>query len=220
MNVLFIGSTSFIASLLKKKIKKNIFSITSSKKRSKNTFNIKSYDERNILKALNYFKKKNIFFDSVIHFNGFHKMSLLSFFNEKLFDETLKKNFIIPMKVNSLIIKNHLLKKNCSIVFISSIAAELNEIGNAYYSLAKTLLNKSVNILSNEQKNKYRFNAVSLGLVKNKLSKELIKNLPANYRNKTNFVKNEIITKKIENLLSNKKINNKIIKIHGSYRVR
>ena len=32
MNVLFIGSTSFIASLLKKKIKKNIFSITSSKK--------------------------------------------------------------------------------------------------------------------------------------------------------------------------------------------
>ena len=147
-------------------------------------------------------------------------MSLLSFFNEKLFDETLKKNFIIPMKVNSLIIKNHLLKKNCSIVFISSIAAELNEIGNAYYSLAKTLLNKSVNILSNEQKNKYRFNAVSLGLVKNKLSKELIKNLPANYRNKTNFVKNEIITKKIENLLSNKKINNKIIKIHGSYRVR
>ena len=56
-------------------------------------------------------------------------MSLLSFFNEKLFDETVKKNFIIPMKVNSLIIKNHLLKKNCSIVFISSIAAELNEIG-------------------------------------------------------------------------------------------
>lgn len=220
MNVLFIGSTSFIASLLKKKIKKNIFSISSSKKRSKNTFNIKSYDERNILKALNYFKKKNIFFDSVIHFNGFHKMSLLSFFNEKLFDETLKKNFIIPMKVNSLIIKNHLLKKNCSIVFISSIAAELNEIGNAYYSLAKTLLNKSVNILSNEQKNKYRFNAVSLGLVKNKLSKELIKNLPVNYRNKTNFVKNEIITKKIENLLNNKKINNKIIKIHGNYRVR
>ena len=55
-----------------------------------------------------------------------------------------------------------------------------------------------MNILSNEQKNKYRFNAVSLGLVKNKLSKELIKNLPANYRNKTNFVKNEIITKKLK----------------------
>ena len=48
----------FIASLLKKKIKNNIFCITSSKKRSKNTFNIKSYDEKNILNALNYFKKK------------------------------------------------------------------------------------------------------------------------------------------------------------------
>ena len=220
MNVLFIGSSSFIASLLKKKIKKNIFSITSSKKKSKNTFNIKSYDEKNILNALNYFKKKNIFFDNVIYFNGSHKMSLLSFFNEKLFNEIIKKNFTIPMKVNSLIIKNHLLRKNCSIILISSIAAELNEIGNAYYSLAKTLLNKSINILSNEQKNKYRFNAVSLGLVKNKLSKELIKNLPSNYKNKKNFVKNEIIVKKIENLLKNKKINKKIVKIYGNYKVR
>ena len=65
------------------------------------------------------------------------------------------------------------------------------------------------------RKKKYRFNnAVSLGLVKNmKLSKELIKNLPNNYRNKTNFVKNEIISKKIENLLNNKKIHNKFFKI-------
>lgn len=220
MKVLFIGSSSFIASLLKKKIKNNIFSITSSKQKSKNTFNIKFYDEKNILKALYYFKKKNILFDNVIHFNGFHKMSLLSFFNEKLFNEIIKKNFTTPMKVNSLIIKNHLLRKNCSIILISSIAAELSEIGNAYYSLAKTMLNKSINILSNEQKNKYRFNAVSLGLVKNKLSDELIKNLPSNYKNKTNFVKNEIIIKKLENLINNKKINNKIIKIHGNYKTK
>ena len=220
MNVLFIGSSSFIAGLLKKKIKNNIFCITSSKEKSKNTFNIKSYDEKSILLALNFFKKKNIFFDSIIHFNGFHKMSLLSFFNEKLFDEIIKKNFTIPMRINSLIIKNHLLRKNCSIILISSIAAELNEIGNAYYSLAKTLLNKSINILSNEQKNKYRFNAISLGLVKNKLSNELIKNLPSNYKNKKNFVKNETIIKNLENLLNNKKINNKIIKIHGNYKVR
>ena len=34
-----------------------------------------------------------------------------------------------------------------------------------------------------------------LGICKNKLSKELIKNLPSNYKNKTNFVKNEIIEK-------------------------
>mgnify|MGYP006265455183 FL=1 len=81
-------------------------------------------------------------------------------------------------------------------------------------------MNKSINILSNEQKNKYRFNAVSLGLVKNKLSKELIKNLPSNYKNKKNFVKNEIIVKKIENLLKNKKINKKIVKIYGNYKVR
>ena len=58
MNILFIGSSSFIADLLKKKLTDNIFGITSSKKKSKNTYNVKKYDETNILKALNYFKKK------------------------------------------------------------------------------------------------------------------------------------------------------------------
>ena len=144
-------------------------------------------------------------------------MSLLSFFNEKLFEEIIKKNVTIPIKINSLIVKNHILNKNCSIIFMTSIASELDEIGNAYYALAKLMLNKSISILSIEQKNKYRFNAVSLGLVKNKLSKELIKNLPSNYKNKYNFIKNEVIVKRFKDLLNNKKINNKIVKIHGNY---
>ena len=203
MNILFIGSSSFIADLLKKKLTDNIFGITSSKKKSKNTYNVKKYDETNILKALNYFKKKNIYFDNIIYFNGCHKMSLLSFFNEKLFEEIIKKNVTIPIKINSLIVKNHILNKNCSIIFMTSIASELDEIGNAYYALAKLMLNKSISILSIEQKNK--------------LSKELIKNLPSNYKNKYNFIKNEVIVKRFKDLLNNKKINNKIVKIHGNY---
>lgn len=218
MNILFVGSSSFVADLLKKKLKNSIFGITSSKKKSKNTYNIESYNEKNISKALNYFKKKNIYFDNVIHFNGYHKMSLLTFFNEKLFEEIIKKNLTIPLKINSLIIKKHILNKNCSIIFMTSIASELSEIGNAYYALSKLMLNKSISILSFEQKNKYRFNAVSLGLVKNKLSKELIKNLPSNYKNKHNFIKNEVVVKKFKDLLNNKKINNKVIKIHGNYK--
>ena len=145
-------------------------------------------------------------------------MSLLTFFNEKLFEEIIKKNLTIPLKINSLIIKKHILNKNCSIIFMTSIASELSEIGNAYYALSKLMLNKSISILSFEQKNKYRFNAVSLGLVKNKLSKELIKNLPSNYKNKHNFIKNEVVVKKFKDLLNNKKINNKVIKIHGNYK--
>ena len=35
---------------------------------------------------------------------------------------------------------------------MSSLAAELNEVGNAYYSLAKSILNKSIKILNKEQK--------------------------------------------------------------------
>ena len=50
-----------------------------------------------------------------------------------------------------------MLKNNSSSIFVGSIAAELNEVGNAYYSLAKALLNKSVYILNQEQKRKHNF---------------------------------------------------------------
>ncbi len=218
MNILFVGSSSFIANLLKKKIKHKICGITSSKKKSKNTYNIDSYSEKSISKAINFFKKKNISFDCIIFFNGYHKMSLLSFFNENLFNEIFQKNLILPIKINSLIMNKHILNHNCSIIFVGSIAAELNEIGNAYYSLSKLMLEKCVKILSFEQKKKLRFNLVSLGLVKNKVSKDLIKNLPSNYKNKHNFIKNELIINKFKNLIEDKKVKNRIIKIHGNYK--
>ena len=77
--------------------------------------------------------------------------------------------------------KSDLLKKNSSTIFVSSIASELNEVGNAYYSLAKTLLNRSIRILNEEQKKKHRFNVISLGIVKNKMSKNMIHNFPGKF---------------------------------------
>jgi hypothetical protein len=76
---------------------------------------------------------------------------------------------------------------------------------------------KSINLLSNEQKKKYRFNIFSLGLVKNKMSEKLIKNIPGFFKNKDKFINEKTMIKKFKQLINNKKINNSIIKVHGNY---
>ena len=148
MKILLVGSSSQISEKIKKKLKFNFFGISTSKLKAKKIFNINSYNKTNINKAIAYFKNKNLFFDAVIFFNGFHKSSLYTFFNEELFNQIIKKNFTIPLRINSLLITNKLLKKNCSIIFVGSIASELDEIGNAYYSSAKSMLEKAMNIPS------------------------------------------------------------------------
>ena len=119
--------------------------------------------------------------------------------------------------MTSDIIKSNMLEKKANVIFIGSIAAELNEIGNAYYSMAKLLLIKSINLLSNEQKKKYRFNIFSLALVRNKMSEKLIKNIPGFFKNKEKFINEKTMIKKFKQLINNKKINNSIIKVHGNY---
>ena len=71
-----------------------------------------------------------------------------------MINKIFKINFLIPLQIWSFLYKNQMLKNNSSSIFVGSIAAELNEVGNAYYSLAKALLNKSVYILNQEQKKK------------------------------------------------------------------
>ena len=161
-------------------------------------------------------KIKNKKFDTVVFFNGFHKSSTLSFFDKKIFDKIIKINITVPMQITSEFIKKDLLNKSCSIIYMGSVASELNEIGNAYYSMAKSLLLKCIKILSKEQKKKYRFNIFSLGLVKNKMSENLIKNTLGFYGNKK-FVNDKILINKFKKLINNKKINNSIIKEYGNY---
>ena len=56
--------------------------------------------------------KKKFKFDSIIFFNGYQKFSTLSFFDSKLFSKIIKINFIIPLKILSLILKKNLLNLN------------------------------------------------------------------------------------------------------------
>lgn len=217
MKLLFVGSSSSISELIKSNLRREIVTISSKQIKSKNHFILKNYSSKNISILINNLKKKGAGgFDTVVFFNGFHKRSTLSFFDKKLFNKIIKINITVPMQITSELIKKKLLNEGCSIIYIGSIAAELNEIGNAYYSIAKSLLPKCIEILGKEQKKKYRFNIFSLGLVRNKMSENLIKNTVGIYNNKK-FVNNKLLITKFKKIIYNKKINGAIIKEYGGY---
>ena len=98
------------------------------------------------------------------------------------------------------------------------MAAELNEVGNAYYSIAKSILNRSIKIIKNEQKANLRFNIISLGMVKNKMAEKMIKNFPGIFKNKNQYINNRVMLKRFRKIIFSKKINNRIVKIHGEYK--
>ena len=87
------------------------------------------------------------------------------------FEKVLNQNLKIPLLAAHLFLKNKVLSKGASIYFISSIAAETNKTGNAYYSIAKNGLNFAAKILGNEQiKRGVRVNVITLGIVNNAVS--------------------------------------------------
>ena len=222
MNLLIIGSSSSIANVLienlKKKKKLKIVTLGRQKLTKKNHYYIKNYNDESIIKIFKKIDKKKFKFDSIIFFNGYQKFSTLSFFDGKLFSKIIKINFIIPLKILSILLRKNLVNLNSSTLFVSSIAADLNEVGNAYYSLAKSILNKSIKILNKEQKNKHRFNILSLGMVNNKMSQKMIKNFPGKFKNINAFIDSKKMIKNFKKIIFNKNLNNSIIKIHGKYK--
>ncbi len=220
MNLLIVGSSSEIASELEKVLKKHkkikIWTVSRKKNLKKNHLIIRAYTESNFYKLAKKINK--IKFDRVVIFNGYQEFSILTYFNNKLFNKIIKINFIIPLKIWSFLFKSDLLKKNSSTIFVSSIASELNEVGNAYYSLAKTLLNRSIRILNEEQKKKHRFNVISLGIVKNKMSENMIHNFPGKFKNKNSFIDINKMINGFKKIILSDTIKNSIINIHGNYK--
>ena len=208
MNNLFFGGSSNIALQLAKKFKTTD---SVSLKKNNNVYNkIFKIDNYNVSSLNKLQKKITQKYDNVVIFNGHFSYSFLSTFNSKNFLQDFKINFLIPMEISSFVIKKKLLKKNGAIYFISSIAGFEDLIGNANYSISKNALSFSAKILSNEQsKRKVRINTISLGLIKNEMGIR-VKKL-TNTKKKYNSIKNVI--KKITNILNNKKINKKNIKI-------
>lgn len=228
MRILIIGASSEIAlNVIRFFPKFQFYGLsTSSKAKLINKFKeyyiVKSYDADVINE---YFKKfKEGYFDSVFIFNGIYSNSLLINFNRKLFLNTIENNLIAPLQASSLIIRNKILKSGSSINFIGSVASKAPEIGNAYYALAKNSLFFSMKIIAKELKNKnVRCNILTLGLVKTKMAKDLLKSYPKDLSNlifkKQNdtFVSFEDIANAMLFLIENKSINGKEIILDNNY---
>jgi len=207
MKNLFFGGSSEIAIKIAKKIKNtNSISRSKSKVYLKN-YVIKNYNSGNIQKIL---KKINNKFDNIVIFNGAFSGSFLTNYEEKEFNRIFTLNFKIPMLIAQLSLKQKIINKNGAIFFISSIAAETDDPGNAYYSIAKNSLNFGAKILGKEQRKRgIRINVISLGTVKNNMGSNALK-IIANNRKKIIYKNNKFINKIIK-LLKNKNLNRKKI---------
>ena len=208
MKNLFFGGSSNIALKLSNKLK-NTDAISTKKvvNSYRKFFKIENYTSTNLNKLEKRFDRK---YENILIFNGLYSSSFLSIFDNKTFMRDFEINFLIPMKISNFILQKNLLKKNGAIYFISSIAAHEDLIGNANYSISKNALNFSAKILSNEQKKRgLRINTITLGLIKNKMGIKVKK--ITNTKKKFQSI-NEVINQ-IRNILKNKKINKKNIKI-------
>ncbi len=218
MKILFIGASSELAIKLAQKLNFKIYGI--SRKRNnkyKEVFIVKSYSPKEIKKVI---KRIKIQFDNVFIFNGIYSLSLLKFFDIKKFSETINTNFSSSILVINNLIKEDKIKKNGSINFISSHAGIYPEIGNAYYSISKHIINFSVKILSKEyKKNAIRFNSLLVGFVKTRLSNEILNTYSKKQiiqilkKQKNRFISIEKLVKFFEKICYEKKFYNRNILI-------
>ena len=131
-------------------------------------------------------------------------------FQRKNFLKDFEINFLIPIEFSNFVLQRNILKKGGAIYFISSLAASEDLIGNAVYSISKNAINLSAKILSNEQKRRnIRVNVISLGLIKNSMGLKVKKLTNTDKK----YISLNVVAKKIKNILKNKKINKKNIKI-------
>ena len=145
MKILFFGASSEIARSITRKIKVDVYGISTKyfKNSYKELYKVNKYSPNEIKKIL---KKKKIKFDHIFFFNGIYEHSLLRNFDIKNFSKVLDINYNIIISSSLLMIKSKFLKEKGSICFITSKAADRIEIGNAYYSLSKKLLSLSSQI--------------------------------------------------------------------------
>ena len=201
-----MGSSEIAIKIAKKIKNTNNISRSKSKVYLKN-YIIKNYNSDNIQKILKIINNK---FDNIVIFNGAFSGSFLTNYEEKEFNRIFTLNFKIPMLIAQLSLKQKIINKNGAIFFISSIAAETDDSGNAYYSIAKNSLNFGAKILGKEQRKRgIRINVISLGTVKNDMGSNALK-IIANNKKKIIYKNNKFINKIIK-LLKNKNLNRKKI---------
>lgn len=88
--------------------------------------------------------------DGVVHSAGVNTKYLVKNVNREKIDELLHTNYYAPALITQILLKNKKLRKNASMVFISSISASYASVSNALYASSKAALNAFVRCLAME----------------------------------------------------------------------
>jgi len=109
--------------------------------------------------------------DGIVYCAGIQETCLTKNVNNQVLDKLMNTNFSSTILLNSQILRKKLLKKNASVVFISSVAAlRCAEIGNAIYSSTKAAISSFARVLALElASRRVRVNIVSPGMVRTPL---------------------------------------------------
>lgn len=123
----------------------------------------KKEDYKHLVSSIDYL-------DGIVHSAGFLKKLPLKFISEKSLLETFQLNFVGPTILTQQLYKNKKIKNNASIVFISSIAANIASIGNITYMASKGAINSLVKGMALELADKnIRVNYIEPALIKTSL---------------------------------------------------
>ena len=88
--------------------------------------------------------------DGIVHSAGVNTKYLVKNVNREKIDELMHTNYYAPALITQHLLKNKKLRKNASMVFISSISASYASVSNALYASSKAALNAFVRCLAME----------------------------------------------------------------------
>jgi NAD(P)-dependent dehydrogenase (short-subunit alcohol dehydrogenase family) len=103
----------------------------------------------------------------IVHNAGVTKTLPFKFINRKDFDVLMQTNFYAPVFITQYLQRQKKIRRESSIVFISSVATFSVDVGNAMYSATKGAVNSFVKVLAMEMsKQQIRLNTIQPGMVK------------------------------------------------------
>lgn len=88
--------------------------------------------------------------DGVVHNAGVNTKYLVKNLSKDKIDGIFHTNYYAPVLMTQMFLKKKILKKNASLVFVSSISASLGAISNSVYASSKGALNSFVRSLALE----------------------------------------------------------------------
>lgn len=115
----------------------------------------------------------NVKIDGFVHSAGIAHVSPMHFFNYNDYENIRKINLDCILVLFSELLKKKKIKKQSSVIFISSISSIRGAKGNGLYAITKSALDTISKVYANELSSKYiRVNTVQPGMVQTDMSKQ------------------------------------------------